>query len=134
MPRQLFPVNEQHLDWEFPQFHWGLCVNAQEALKELSEPWRRGDRTKAMIGRAAKLAGMTYWRAFDIWYGKARVTVEENNRIQDALIRKRKLVAHNEFAELRTRMARLESLLRQADEDFYSEEIAALKHSSLRAD
>ena len=108
-------------------------ICAQDALKELSEPWHRGDRTKSMINRAAKEASLTYWRAFDLWYGRGRLTAEESDRIQTALQRKRKLVARNEFAELRTRMARLESLLRQTDEEFFGEEITALQRGTLRA-
>ena len=42
------------------------------ALRELSEPWSRGDRVKAAIQRAARRADLAYWRAFNIWYGKAR--------------------------------------------------------------
>ena len=88
-----------------------------------------------MIGRAAKLAGLSYWRAFDIWYGKnASLSAEEHAQIQTALQRKRKVVARNELAELRTRMARLESLLRQVDEGFFGEEIAAIRSSALRTD
>lgn len=108
---------------------------AQAALKELSEPWRRGDKVKSMIGRAAKAAGLTYWRTFDIWYGKAtRLTAEEAELIEVALKRKRKVVAHNELAELRARMARLESLYRSADPDFFGPEIAALRGGTVRTD
>lgn len=108
---------------------------AQAALKELSEPWRRGDRTKAMIARAAKAAGLPYWRAFDIWYGKqVCIRADECERIRSAQKRKCKIVARNELAELRAYVARAEALLRQIDEEFYSEEIAALGRSSLRTD
>ena len=47
-------------------------TDARAALHELAEPWSRGDRVKVAIDRAARRAGLAYWRAFDIWYGKAR--------------------------------------------------------------
>lgn len=108
-------------------------IDARAALKELSEPWHAGDRTKAMIDRAAKRAGIGYWRAFNIWYGKAiPASAVEIEQIQEALKRKRKVVAHNEIAELRTRMARIEALLLRTDEGFFSEDIIALRESGGR--
>jgi len=89
------------------------------SLRELSEPWERGDKIKAAIARSARAAGLTYWRAFDIWYGKARrIDPAEADRIQAALQRKSEEHARNEFHELRTRLLRLESLLIQTDPDF----------------
>jgi predicted phage-related endonuclease len=89
------------------------------ALRELSEPWERGDRVKVAIARAARAAGLSYWRAFDIWYGKARrIEPAESDRIQAALQRKSEEHARNEFHELRTRLLRLESLLVQTDPNF----------------
>lgn len=110
--------------------------SVQSALKELSEPWRSGDRTKAMIDRASKTSGIPYWRVHDIWYGRSyvRLRADEYAKIQAALKRKRKVVAHNELAELRARMARLEALLASTDPDFHSEAIAALRNSTLRTD
>jgi hypothetical protein len=85
-------------------------------LRELSEPWERGDKIKAAIARAARAAGLSYWRAFDIWYGKARrIEPAEADRIQAALQRKSEQRARNEFHELRTRLLRLEALLVQTD-------------------
>ena len=89
------------------------------ALRELSEPWGRGDRIRLAIERAAKRSGLGYWRAFDIWYGKARrIESYEREQIVEALRAKRKEAARNELRELRTRLARLESLLAQTDPDF----------------
>jgi predicted phage-related endonuclease len=90
------------------------------SLRELSEPWERGDRIKAAIGRAARAADLSYWRAFDIWYGKARrIEPAEADRIAAALARKSEERARNEFHELRTRLLRLESLLVSTDPDFH---------------
>jgi predicted phage-related endonuclease len=95
-------------------------TDVRAALHELAEPWSRGDRVKVAIDRAARRAGLSYWRAFDIWYGKARrIDPDEADRIQAALQRKSEEHARNEFHELRTRLLRLESLLVQTDQDFH---------------
>jgi hypothetical protein len=97
-----------------------LMTDPAAALRELAEPWSRGDRVKVAIDRAARRAGLTYWRAFDIWYGKARrIENHETDAIQDALTKRRKEVTRNEIHDLRTRLARLESLLVQTDEEFH---------------
>jgi predicted phage-related endonuclease len=94
-------------------------TDVSAALRALSEPWERGDKIKAAIARSARAAGLTYWRAFDIWYGKARrIDPAEADRIQAALQRKSEEHARNEFHELRTRLLRLESLLVQTDAQF----------------
>jgi hypothetical protein len=88
------------------------------ALRELSEPWPSGDRTKTAIDRAARRAGLSYWRAFDIWYGKARrVEPEECVRIQAALDKRREEAARHELHDLKLRIARLEALMARADAD-----------------
>lgn len=90
------------------------------SLQELAEPSRRGDRVKVAIERAARLAGLTYWRAFDIWYGKARhILPQEAERVSTALAKKREEDARNELHELRVRLTRLESLYAQTDPDFH---------------
>ncbi len=89
-------------------------------LRELSEPWPSGSKIKAAIERAARAAGLPYWRTFDIWYGKARVIRDfECQAVAAALDRKRREAARNEFHELRTRLAILESRLNQIDPDFH---------------
>jgi predicted phage-related endonuclease len=94
------------------------------SLRELSEPWERGDKIKAAIARAARAADLSYWRAFDIWYGKARrIEPAEADRIAAALQRKSEERARNEFHELRTRLTRLESLFVQTDPDFHRETV-----------
>lgn len=103
-------------------------TDASALLRELSEPWPSGGRVKAAIDRAARLAGLSYWRAFDIWYGKARrVENFEHAQIAEALDKKRKEAARNELHELRSRITRLESLLVQIDPDFHRESVAALR-------
>ena len=88
---------------------------ASALLRALSEPWSSGERVKSALGRAADLAGLNYWRAFDIWYEKARrIEYTEMMKIKDALALKNRMEAQNEFAQLRHRLAVLEkgSLLR----------------------
>lgn len=90
-------------------------------LRELAEPWPSGSRVKAAIDRAARAAGIPYWRAFDIWYGKARLIRDfEIAAVATALEKKQREAARNEFHELKTRLAILESRLNQIDPDFHS--------------
>lgn len=49
-----------------------LVLEAAEGLRELARPVGSDDRVKSQIGRAARRAGLSYWRAFDLWYRKAR--------------------------------------------------------------
>jgi hypothetical protein len=80
------------------------------ALKELAEPRPSGEYIKRAIERAAGAAGLHYWRAFDIWYGKARrIDAEEAQRIEEALEHKRELETQNELHDLRTRLLKVES-------------------------
>jgi hypothetical protein len=54
--------------------------------RELSEPWASGERVKSAINRAARLARLTYWRTYELWYRKARrVEVYDIEQIQEAL-------------------------------------------------
>lgn len=98
------------------------------ALKELSEPWVRGDKIKAAIDRASRRVGLPYWRAFDIWYGKARrIEQYELDAIDEALDKKRREAARNELHELRTAVLRLEARLSQIDPDFNRPSIDAAR-------
>jgi len=64
------------------------------------------------IERAAKRAGLTYWRAFDIWYRKARrIDAHEAEQINEALRLKREKAAADEYQELKIRLAKLEASL-----------------------
>jgi hypothetical protein len=87
-----------------------------------------GEPVKAAIARAAKMAGLGYWRAFDIWYGKARrVERYEREQIYKALAEKQRSATRNELHELKLRLARLESDLAIRDAEFYSADIAGLR-------
>jgi hypothetical protein len=81
-----------------------------EHLRELAAPSPVGDYIKVAIGRAARRAGLDYWRAFDIWYGKARrIDAHEAERIADALQKKREEETRNDLHDLRTRLLKMES-------------------------
>lgn len=89
-----------------------MSMTYSDALKELAEPRPVGDLVKAAIGRAARITGLTYTRAFDVWYGKARrIDADEARRIEQALQNKREEEARNEIHDLRTRLLKMESRL-----------------------
>lgn len=81
-----------------------------DALKELAEPRPVGDLIKEAIGRSARIVGISYTRAFDIWYGKARrIDDFEADQIAAALQKKREEEARNEIHDLRTRLLKMEA-------------------------
>jgi hypothetical protein len=103
-------------------------MNLAVSLRELAEPIGRDEKIHNIIARAARLSGIKKWRAFNIWYGKAaNIRAEEIERVASALEKKRREAARNELHELRTRLARLESLLVQSDPDFHRPTIAAVR-------
>lgn len=96
-------------------------------LRELAAPVR-GEKIEDVIDRAAKATGMKYSRAYEYWYGRVRrPEPDETLRVEQALEKKRKEAARNEFQELKIRLAKLESRLVQTDEDFHREDIGALR-------
>src|SRR4051812_31463174 len=83
-----------------------------QMLRLLSLPKPEGDKFNFAIKRAADRAGLDYWRAFDIWYGKARrIDADEADRIRAAVQHKNEEEARNEYQELRTRLLKMESRL-----------------------
>jgi hypothetical protein len=102
-------------------------MNIAKALKELSEPHSREEKMITIIERSAHLAGLSYSRAYEIWYGRARrVEPAEVTRISEALDRKHQRDARNEIQELRLRIAKLEQYFLQTDETFHREDLNAL--------
>lgn len=108
---------------------------AQRLLRELAGPRLAGDPIKAVIGRLSRQLGFGYSRTYEIWYGRAPLLHQsEIDQLAEAFEKKRRMEARNELAELRARVARLESMYRTTDPDFFSEEITALRNSTLRID
>jgi hypothetical protein len=94
-------------------------------LQELAEPRPGGEKVRDAVERAAKLAGLAFWRATDIWYSKARqIETWEIDQIADAIKEKNERDARNELRDLKARIARMESLLAQGDAHFHSPSIA----------
>ena len=105
--------------------------DASAMLRELSEPWGSGERVKTAIDRAARLARLTYWRTWDIWYRKARrVETYEIEQIKEALRIKNEKAARNELHDLKTRLAILEARLNSGDAEFYRADIDGLRAQS----
>jgi hypothetical protein len=89
-----------------------------QCLRALAEPYGPADRVKCAINRAAKQAGLSYWRCSDLWYLKAhRVLPSERQQILDALAQKQRQEARHELAHLRARLAALENAVAQYGED-----------------
>lgn len=93
-------------------------------LRELAEPRPGGELVKVAIDRAGKRAGIAFWRAFDIWYGKARKVEDfERARIVKALQIKNERAARNALRDIKLELARIESRLSaSSDPDFYCHE------------
>lgn len=109
-------------------------MDAAEALQELSRPWPDGDNTKSAIARVARIVGLPYWRAFDIWYRKAqRFNADEAERIQSALQKRREEEARNELAELRTLLLKMEARMATTDADFYRPHIDFVRQQVRRS-
>lgn len=93
-------------------------------IQELAEPRPGGEKVYVAIERAAKLAGLTYWRAREIWYSKARqIETFEIDQIADAIKLKNEKEARDELRNLKARLQRLESRFAAGDKDFYSPSI-----------
>jgi hypothetical protein len=109
-------------------------MDVAKALQELSAPHGRDEKMAAIIGRSAHLAGLSYSRAYEIWYRRARrIEHAEVVRINEALRQKKRLDARNELQELRLRLARLESLLVLSDAEFHRPEIEGLRDGLRRS-
>ena len=95
-------------------------MNPSEALRELSEPRSREEKIVTIIARCAHLAGLSYSRSYEIYYGRARrIEPEEIVRIQEALDQKNRRDMRNELSELRLQLAKLEARLLSTDADFH---------------
>ena len=97
-------------------------------IRELAEPVSREEKIEVIIRRAASRAGISYHRAFNLYYGRTKWTSPaEAEAVICALDEKRRKDARNELHELRTRIAIMGSRLNQMDADFHREAIDALR-------
>jgi hypothetical protein len=104
-----------------------LGSEAEQMLQALAEPGVEGESKKQKIERVARLLGFTYWRAFDVWYGKARrIEDHEYAALNEALDKKKSRDIRNELHDLRLRLARLESVLTTQDPEFHRPTLDAL--------
>jgi hypothetical protein len=106
-------------DAESSQIAW----EPAQMLRAQSDP---GARTMVAIDQAARRSGLNYWRAFDIWYGKARrIEPHETEKIKQALDAKNdqaradERATRDEIQALKSRIARLEARLAAEDEDVH---------------
>ncbi len=85
----------------------------QEAFKKLGGA---DGYKKERLARAAKAAGLSDARAFDIWYGRARrIEPHEQQAILSALVAKEIADERNEQHGFRMALAKMESRLTQME-------------------
>ena len=103
-------------------------TDACTMLRELVDQ-KYGDRTKVLIHKAAKAAGLEYFRARAIWYGYARrIEQHEYEQIKSAHIKRHLKVARDVRQELDSIISSLEGLLCSTDEEFRRPHIDALRN------
>lgn len=121
-------------------------MEAAGLLRQIAEPAPVGDKVKAAIGRAyreVKSAASAlghrpprFSRVEDLWRQEARsVRAEEMDAIRAAHAARNKVrqladegaKANAEIADLRARLARLETMLEQVDPDFFGPTRGALR-------
>ena len=103
-------------------------MDVTELLRALSRPHGEGEKVEAIIDRTARIAGLSFSRCYEIYYGRARrVEPEEIARIELALDKKTRRDARHELSELRLRIEILEARFAQTDPDFHREDINAMR-------
>lgn len=101
-------------------------VEASTLLRKVAWP-ERGKRALAKLDRVLP---WSYRHIKAVYYQGERTTVDADEMKQArraAKLAQEDQEASNEVAELRSRLARLESILLQADEAFHSETLTALR-------
>ena len=100
-----------HRSWETRVT--ALACEIQDALKLIAPPVE-GANIKSRIAAAARVTGLSYWRAWDLWYGKARrIDAHEADTIRTARRRRAESNRHEltalatDFEALAERLASL---------------------------
>lgn len=102
----------QQRRWDVSHKLWETRVTAlaceiTDSLKLISPP-SEGANIKARIARAARVTGLSYWRTWDLWYGKARrIDAHEADVIRTA---RRRRAESSRVDELTTVARDLEAL------------------------
>lgn len=94
-----------------------LTQEMQDGLRAVAGP---GGSVKERISRAARRAGLSYWRTFDLWYGKARrIDAHEIKAVRAKQDQEEALRAETDelLAALSERVALLEAALAARDEE-----------------
>jgi hypothetical protein len=98
-------------------------------FQALADPPQHGKFVKDYIAQAAARAGLSYWRAFDIWYGKARrIEQYERDQIAEALAKKELEALRNDLQNWRISLAKHEARLATLDADYRSPDVDLLGH------
>lgn len=100
---------------------------ASRLLRDLVAPPYPGESVKALIGRAARRAGLTFIRAKKLWYGEVRdgaIRAEEMDALraavrikQDEAEGEHERALRAEYREIFDRLARIEARLGEEGPD-----------------
>lgn len=104
-------------------------VEAQTLIRALAEPSPAGESIKAALRRVGrKLPNWSNNRVRDVWNAddRIRIRADELDELRAAKNQNEK-AAKNELVSLRERLARLESLLVQADPDFFEPQLDQIR-------
>lgn len=108
-------------------------TQAQSDLRSIAGILLPGEKTKTVIDRVSALVGLSYWRTFDLWYGKARrVEDYEIEKIQNALARKELERLENDVQNWRTALAKADAKIAQIRADIARPRLDLFSHDVRR--
>lgn len=81
---------------------------------------------KSRIGKLARRLGWSYSRAFEHWYGRAKMTAQEYEQVRTA-VRARPETALHEVLDVAGQMQALAARLESVDPEFFGTDILALR-------
>lgn len=87
---------------------------------------------KSRIGKLARRLGWSYSRAFEHWYGRAKMTAVEYEQIR-AAVRTKQDTALREVLDVAGQMQALAARLESVDAEFFSTDILALRALAARS-
>ena len=95
-------------------------------LRRLAEPVRAGESIKLLIARAARRSGLSYSRAYECWYGQAKVRADELDHVRALLNARDREAVDDEYDFLRRRLAALEAQVAGATQKSAAQEGAPM--------